>query len=327
MGFFGGLHNTWSDGYQIGDFTKSLLYDLNPIAWAGDALANLGNKDFDFFNNNPNWTPSAEDPIDQGIINTWNKYTGNAHLTPENQHAEEREDSVNQRTAEDMTLAGLSKYGFGGTAVGTSNASNGLTLLDAIGKAQQISAGALEMKERAYNLKTSKRLGIRTSDKNSLGQLTSLAKALFGLDLSDIPDEGIIPALFNAFKESFGNGSLTGSVADFGGAMASTGGSASTPADVVKAAEKVLDEQEINEAIGKGLQDAGLDITPPSLESHPKDFGIDDSFARSAESFIGILKRDGKDTSENIDLLAYQLAKRYNLSKDDVLEYLYGLLK
>lgn len=327
MGLFGGLVNTWKNGYQFGDITKSLLYDLNPIAWAGDALVKniQGDKDFDMFENNPNWTPSAEDPIDQGIVNTWNKMTGNAHLTPEAQHAEEREDTINQRTATDMMLAGLSKFGMSGSSAGASSHANGLTMLDMIGKAQQIQAQAQSLKEMKYNLGVSKRLGIRTGDKNSLGQLTSIAKALFGLDLSDIPDEGIIPYFVNILKGAgaTGNGSTVGAAADAAGATASTGARATDAADATKVSKPLYNEPVVN---------MGLDSYKPVSEilSSTAEKGttawLRDNLLKDKSHITSDVSRyftDGGNFTAYGEKYLEKFANRYKMSYDDAARLIY----
>lgn len=225
MGWYGDSvsslwHSIWDDGYDFGDLTRASLTPITgPLVQGGK---DIGKHISDGVN-----SPEFQDFIDEvgtGLRNTWYKYTGQAHLTDEYKHEEELANTVNQRTALDMMAAGLSKYGMSSSSAGSPSASNGLTLMDAIGKAQQVKAQALSLKEQKYNFDVSKKLGIRTGDKNAFAPVLAIAKSLFGFDLDDIPEEGLIPYVFNhisewlnkAFDNSDGNGSTAGAVLDAG---------------------------------------------------------------------------------------------------------------
>lgn len=236
MGFFSKIGDWWNDNvYEpLVDGVTGIVNDVSD--WWNDniyePIEDLGTGISDWFDNTVDNASDLVDTIGEGVTNTWNKYTGNAHLTPEYQHAEQREDTVNQRTAEDLQNAGLSKFAMSASPAGTSSAANGLTMLDAVSKMQDIKAQKFALKQAKYNLGISKRLGIRTGDKNSLAQLTSIMSALFGLNLDDVPKDGIVPWFFEKiFGGNDGNGSHTGAFTDTAGAAMNGAASANPLAD------------------------------------------------------------------------------------------------
>lgn len=330
MGIFGGLVNTWKNGYQLGDITKSLLYDLNPIAWAGDALVQKlrGDDDFDFFNNNVNWEPSASDPIDQGLNNAWNKITGNSHLTPEYQHQEQMEMNKNQITAQDLTKAGISKYAL--SPVGFSSPSTtgkGGDMLQAILATQQIASQAQALKEQKYNYSVSKRLGIRTGDTNALAQYLPFVKLLTGKDLSDVPEGGILGVLADFFQGKSMNSNI-GASANIDTPKTGIPFTApSLPTSLHLSKWKNRNFAVLGSKSSSNESTRDFMETQLGIDTSPKvDFSVfPDEFKRSATSFVSKMLSDGKWNSDNIDLLAFQLSKRYSLNKSDVLDYLFDV--
>lgn len=74
------------------------------------------------------------------------------------------------------------------------------------------------------------------------------------------------------------------------------------------------------------LKEKGVDTTPPSLESHPKDFGITNTdLIQDGTAFIEQMRSDGKLTKSNIEMVANTLGKRYNQRKGDIFDWLMSL--
>lgn len=334
----------WDDGYQFGDiFRTSLMPVSAPVSKVvndvGTSVSNyLGSED----------GQNMVDELKNGITNAWYKYTGQSHLTDEVKHAEMREDTINQRTAADMIAAGLSKFGINPASAGASSHASGITMLDSIAKAQQIKAQALAFKEQKYNYDVSKKLGIRTGDKNMFAPIIALAKGLFGVDVDDIPEEGILPALSNWLKGLFGgsgDGSTTGAMGDAAAAAVSDSSKASWMSDPYVFAPMKLDTDlkirkrdvksvdvagESNDSSKKALDVVGVktDTSSVTPESNPSSYGVfSNDFKKDARSFVQTMVNDKMLSTDNLDLLAHQLSKRYNLSVEQVRKYLTDLAR
>lgn len=124
------------------------------------------------------WLNDTIDEIGTGISNFWYGLTGQTEKTSAYQALMEREDSAYQRAAEDMKKAGLSKFGGVNPASSSSPAQS-----DPLAKAleiQQLRGVSLANKQASHDLKVSKGLGIRSSDKNALAPFVALYNMLFG---------------------------------------------------------------------------------------------------------------------------------------------------
>lgn len=74
------------------------------------------------------------------------------------------------------------------------------------------------------------------------------------------------------------------------------------------------------------LKEKGVDVSVPSLESHPKDFGItNQDLIQDGTYFVETMRSDGKLTRENISAVANALGKRYDVRKGDVFEWLLSI--
>lgn len=330
-------HDIWDDGYNFGDIIRSINAPMDGIV--SGAMNDIGSGLSDVFSSDT--MMDFGDQLQTGVKNWWYKTTGQSHLTDEYKHEEEMEAKKNQITAEDMMKAGLSKFGMSATGFSAPSASNGLTMLDGLAKAQQIKAQGLALKEQRYNFGIAKKLGIRTGDKNVYAPLIALAKGLFGVDVDDIPEEGLIPYLLDKIKEGFGSGdgSEAGAFADAVGNIFSEGTRASSVSDpgmfvnlpkalATQGMSIGVSQEVMNKAVQQGLENAGLETTPPSLESKGKSLGVfSDDFKIAANSFVQTMVNDKMVSTDNLDLLAHQLSKRYNISVDEVRKYLTDLVR
>lgn len=124
------------------------------------------------------WLNDTIDEIGTGIENFWYGLTGQTEKTSAYKALMEREDSAYQRAAEDLMKAGLSKFGGVNPASSSSPAQS-----DPLAKAleiQQLRGVSLANKQASHDLKVSKGLGIRSSDKNALAPFVALYNMLFG---------------------------------------------------------------------------------------------------------------------------------------------------
>lgn len=338
-------NDIWDDGYNFGDIFRSINAPLDGIV--SGAVNDIGSGLSDVFSSDT--MMDFVDQLETGIKNWWYKTSGQSHLTDEYKHEEEMEAKKNQITAEDMMKAGLSKFGMSATGFSAPSASNGLTMLDGLAKAQQIKAQGLALKEQRYNFGIAKKLGIRTGDKNAFAPLIALAKGLFGLDVDDIPEDGIIPFLVDKLKDVFsgsdGNGSTVGAGADAVGSALSSGVKASWISDPYVFAPKNLDTDlkirkkdvksvdvagESNDSSKKALDIVGVNTDTSSVtpESNPSFYGVfSNDFKKDARSFVQTMVQDNMVSTKTLDLLANQLSKRYNVSVVEVRKYLTDLVR
>lgn len=333
----------WDDGYQFGDvFRTSLMPVSAPVSKVvndvGTSVSNyLGSED----------GQNMVDELKNGITNAWYKYTGQSHLTDEVKHAEMREDTINQRTASDMISAGLSKFGINPASAGASSHASGITMLDSIAKAQQIKAQALAFKEQKYNYDVSKKLGIRTGDKNMFAPIIALAKGLFGVDVDDIPEEGILPALSNWLKGLFGgsdDGSTTGAMADAAAAAVSDSSKASvvsSPYTLVELPKVPFDPSKGIMKLGSSnksvptptseafdLQNTALKIHHDALYDELGGYAVGQAKPLSVQSFydkyVGELIKEGFEKSHAMGIVSSWIKKMmddlgYTYDKNDKL--------
>lgn len=222
--------------------------------------------------------------VKKGLTNMWYKYTGQGHLTDEAQHAEEREDTINQRTAEDLQKAGISKYAMSPTSAGSSNTGTGNSFLDAILAKQQLKSNALALKEQEYNLGLSQHLGIRTDDSNPVSSYAALAKILFGKGLDELPEDGV----WGLLKGYFGFGSSSGdSSGDSFGSPSGSPSGTSSPTSSVTASAAVDAVKHLAEDGGNTSNESVRKLVQKSLFHKLSDFADSHSYEPLSQSPFG----------------------------------------
>lgn len=143
--------------------------------------------------------------------------TGQTEKTSAYQKQMEREDSAYQRSASDMSLAGLSKFGGVSPASADSYGGSEMKGLSYLSALAQIKNMNIENDVAEYNFDKAKEWGVPTSAVGDFAKYDALSKVLFGKSINSIVGDNGVFGLLGLFGD--GNGPFVGVSEDAGKAL------------------------------------------------------------------------------------------------------------
>lgn len=287
-----------------------------------------------------------------GIKNWWYKTTGQSHLTSEYQHEEELTNTAYQRAAEDMMLAGLSKFG-GVNPASSPSPKSGNGLLATAMAAAQLNSQLLQNKEHRYNLKKAKEWGVPTSAVGDFAKWDALSTMLFGKSVKDFAGEG---GFFNRILDFFGglgNGSVdepptfnpdVGATLDtmqnmmkdfaplqpvYVSPLGSVKSNVYKPIPLIIDPEQTQRFEKWKSSVLKGeeLPSTGSPApTPLSLATSVLSKTLGNDVIKDVNNFMSKMSSDGVYDVDTIKRVANSLSKRYGKTEKDIYDYMMAWL-